>query len=184
MNDNWIPLLAAFALIALSVYIVLERQKLDTNTTELKMLADSLIQERGTSWMAANSIAPDSIYFVSFGGDTVWYAKKTKFFDDIKSIATPDVLIDSIFDVQRDDLGNRYDLVFPSPTEYKFAQKDSIYLSPGYGVLYRGNGVIDDFLINERTGVVAYVQNNGLVIMRNRDSEAGFIHFAIFYKTK
>lgn len=82
MNEKWIPLLVAFGVIVLSAHIALEstrisleREKLNSNTKELRTLADSLIQKRGTSWMAANSIAPDSIYFVSFGGDTVWYAK-------------------------------------------------------------------------------------------------------------
>ncbi len=36
---------------------------------------DSLIQERGHSWLDVNSTSPDSIYFISFGGDTTWYIK-------------------------------------------------------------------------------------------------------------
>jgi hypothetical protein len=42
----------------------------------LNQRADSLTQSRGSSWIEANG-APDSIYFVSFAGDTTWYRKIT-----------------------------------------------------------------------------------------------------------
>lgn len=41
---------------------------------DLETRVDSLTQEKGTDWMDANG-APDSIYFVSFAGDTTWYIK-------------------------------------------------------------------------------------------------------------
>lgn len=41
---------------------------------DLETRVDNLTQERGTDWMDANG-TPDSIYFVSFGGDTTWYIK-------------------------------------------------------------------------------------------------------------
>jgi hypothetical protein len=46
------------------------------NVERLNQQFDSLTQSRGSSWIETSG-APDSIYFVSFAGDTTWYRKIT-----------------------------------------------------------------------------------------------------------
>jgi hypothetical protein len=44
---------------------------------ELEKGYEKLTKERGMSWTQVNGV-PDSIYFVSFKGDTTWYIKIKK----------------------------------------------------------------------------------------------------------
>jgi len=45
------------------------------DTNDINDRTNNLIQERGENFHKAGS-PPDSVYYVTFGGDSVWYIKK------------------------------------------------------------------------------------------------------------
>ncbi|MCP4493159.1 MAG: hypothetical protein GY820_38545 [Gammaproteobacteria bacterium] len=72
-----IYLILEIAIIAWAVFVSLSdllgrKEQIELKDIEMRM--NALTQERTTSWTQSNG-TPDSIYYVSFGGDTTYYLK-------------------------------------------------------------------------------------------------------------
>lgn len=70
----------AVALMFLGIYIIFASKKyseIDGQLDSLKTSYSKLIKGRGYYWQSVN-IAPDSIYFINFDKDTIWYYREDK----------------------------------------------------------------------------------------------------------
>jgi preprotein translocase subunit YajC len=82
-NNAWaIALIIIIAIwIIMTIFISIAddslQNKRDYRLDELEKGYEKLTKERGMSWTQVNGV-PDSIYFVSFKGDTTWYIKIKK----------------------------------------------------------------------------------------------------------
>jgi len=80
-----IMLILWFSLLIYSINLNLILKKTEKTNVDMGRSIDNLIKERGHNWIVVNT-APDSIYFVTWGGDTTWYIKTITYSPDVITI--------------------------------------------------------------------------------------------------